>query len=150
MLAGERFSDHPRSVSPTIASFLRVYNDRVDDERRQDLLEIAADIVGTRNGWSSERARARRCLAWIKEVDGRRGGHGVLVWMPGGCGQAGQRAAMAAVGRDDDLHRQALALVEELIAIGRDGSVAALGETQPAVLDSGYAGAERRHDLAGH
>ena len=31
MLASEPFSDHPASVCPVIASFLRAYNDSVDD-----------------------------------------------------------------------------------------------------------------------
>jgi hypothetical protein len=37
MLAGEPFSDHPQAVCPVIGSFLRAYNDRIDDRRRQDL-----------------------------------------------------------------------------------------------------------------
>jgi hypothetical protein len=37
MLAGERFSDRPRSVSRALAAFLRGYNDLLDDKRRQDL-----------------------------------------------------------------------------------------------------------------
>ena len=42
MLAGEPFSDHPESVCPVIGSFLRAYNDRIDDARRQDLYASAA------------------------------------------------------------------------------------------------------------
>ena len=45
MLAGESFSDHPRSVSRPIASFLRGYNDLVDDRRRADLYRYAAEAV---------------------------------------------------------------------------------------------------------
>jgi hypothetical protein len=37
MLAGEPFSDQPKSVCPVVAAFLRGYNDAVDDETRQDL-----------------------------------------------------------------------------------------------------------------
>jgi hypothetical protein len=118
MLAGEKFSDHPRSVSRTIAAFLRTYNDRLDDDRRQDLLEIASEIVGTRAGRAVERARGRRCLAWVRAVDGRRHGTNALVWMPGGCAQAAQRAAIVAACGDDNRHRFALALVKELIATG--------------------------------
>jgi hypothetical protein len=32
MIAGESFSDHPESACPVISSFLRAYNDRVNDE----------------------------------------------------------------------------------------------------------------------
>jgi hypothetical protein len=41
MLAGEPFGDHPRSACPVIGSFLRTYNDRIGDGRRQDLYELA-------------------------------------------------------------------------------------------------------------
>src|SRR5947209_10781009 len=34
MLAGEPFTDHPQTVCPVIGSFLRAYNDSIDDERR--------------------------------------------------------------------------------------------------------------------
>jgi hypothetical protein len=46
MLAGEAFSDRPSSVAPSIAAFLRAYNDMIDDERRQDLYAYAARILG--------------------------------------------------------------------------------------------------------
>ena len=39
MLAGERFSDHPQSVCPVIAGFLRAYN---------DLLTTATSSIRTR------------------------------------------------------------------------------------------------------
>ena len=48
MLAGEPFSDHPLSVCPVIGSFMRAYNDRIDDRRRQDLFAYAAKVVGSR------------------------------------------------------------------------------------------------------
>src|SRR5437764_4983871 len=48
MLAGEPFSDHPESVCPVISTFLRSYNDAVDDRRRQDLYAYAARAVGSR------------------------------------------------------------------------------------------------------
>jgi hypothetical protein len=48
VLAGEPFNDHPKSVCPVIAAFVRTYNDRVDAQRRQDLVPYAARIVGTR------------------------------------------------------------------------------------------------------
>jgi hypothetical protein len=57
MLAGERFSDHPRAVCPVIGRYLRALNDGLDDERRQDLYALAAAVVGTA---SSRRERTRR------------------------------------------------------------------------------------------
>ena len=41
MLAGEPFTDHPASACPVIGSFLRSYNDSIDETRRQSLYEFA-------------------------------------------------------------------------------------------------------------
>ena len=56
MLAGEPFTDHPNSASPTIASLLRAYNDSIDDRRRQDLHARAAKLIGSRASPAVERA----------------------------------------------------------------------------------------------
>ena len=48
MLSGESFSDHPTTVCPIIAAFLRSYNDCIDARRRQDLYPYAAKIVDSR------------------------------------------------------------------------------------------------------
>jgi len=61
MLAGERYTDHPRSACPVVAAFLRAYNDTVDDARRQDLYRCAADVVGSRDSRATRRARMARC-----------------------------------------------------------------------------------------
>jgi hypothetical protein len=47
MIAGEPFTDHPRSVSPPIAAFLRFYNDRVRDRYREDLYAYGIRVVGS-------------------------------------------------------------------------------------------------------
>src|ERR1700747_374358 len=62
MLAGEGFSDHPRSVSRPIASFLRGYNDLLDDTRRADLYGFAAQTVGPADSGALGGARAGRLL----------------------------------------------------------------------------------------
>src|SRR5437764_13434333 len=72
MLAGEPFSDHPASVCPVIGSFLRAYNDSVDDRRRQDLYGYAASVVGSRAGMSVQRERAERLAEWALEMQRRR------------------------------------------------------------------------------
>jgi len=64
MLADEPFSDHPASVCPVVAAFMRSYNDHVDDERRRDLFRYAAAAVGTARGVACERQRAAICLHW--------------------------------------------------------------------------------------
>jgi hypothetical protein len=68
MLAGEPFTDHPTSVCPVIASFLRSYNDSIDEGRRQSLYECAAKVVGSRTGQRVQEARAERLATWADEV----------------------------------------------------------------------------------
>lgn len=126
MLAGEPFSDRPASVCPVIAGFMRAYNDRIDDERRQDLYRYAADVVGTRADAAVERARERRCLEWAHDL--RRQRRGPLGWLGRGgattvdrrlgLDAAGTYAARAIRRHGDRTHAAALALVDELIAMG--------------------------------
>jgi hypothetical protein len=71
MLAGEAFTDQPLSVSPTVAAFLRAYNDAATEEQRQRLYRYAAESLGTRHGRSLERRRARLCLRWLERIDPR-------------------------------------------------------------------------------
>jgi hypothetical protein len=64
-LAGESWSDHPRSVHPVIASAARRVNDEIDDDERQLLWPLVAASLGTaRRGrfrlhWRLERSRRR-------------------------------------------------------------------------------------------
>src|ERR671938_1202523 len=66
MLAEEPFSDRSGTVSAVIGAFLRTYNDGVGDARRQDLIPIAAKIVGSAAGRAVEAERAGRCLAFAR------------------------------------------------------------------------------------
>ena len=124
MLAGEPFSDHPRSVCPVIGSFLRAYNDRIDDERRQDLLAYAAKVVGSRASQDVQHARAERLSAWAFE------GHW-LRWLQRvaparlrarvptpPAGLVGSHAVCAIPQINNNTHREVLALIDELLAIG--------------------------------
>jgi hypothetical protein len=123
MLADEPFSDHPESVCPVIAGFLRSYNDHVGPGPRQDLYRYAARVVGTRAEAATERERARLCLRWAR-----------LTWDtpplrvrilhrlfrcqgPDVDGVYAARAALA-THPADVAHRRALALLDELIALG--------------------------------
>ncbi len=124
VLAGEPFSDHPRAVCPVIASALRTYNDRVDAERRQQLIPYAAEVVGSCADREVRRLRAARCAAWAVERGVR-----VRPWQwrrrrlvaGRGAHMLGERllcwAGAAAGSRGDDA---LLGLVSELVAIGRD------------------------------
>ena len=67
MLAGEPFTDHPASVCPVIGSFMRAYNDSVDDRRRQDLYAYASMIVGSRTSADVQRTRAEFLTAWAQQ-----------------------------------------------------------------------------------
>jgi hypothetical protein len=128
MLAGEPFSDRPATVCPVIAGFMRAYNDRVDDDRRQDLYRYAAEVVGSRAEPEVEQARERRCLEWADTM--RRQRPRPLRWMGrnGGPGAVDRRLGLDAAGtfaarsirrHGERTHAAALALVDELIAMGR-------------------------------
>ncbi len=126
MLAGEPFSDHPQSVSAPIASFLRRYNDMLDDRRRQDLYPYAARVVGTTSTREVELARVRRLMAWADEMWASR--RWPLRCRLGGLRRskartnhpelAGSYAVRALPRMSDATHAAALALVDELIAMG--------------------------------
>jgi hypothetical protein len=120
MLAAEPFSDHPRSVCPVLAAFLRAYNDGLPDDRRQDLYDYAAKVVGSVSGRRARRARARRCLTWFAEEipNGRRPSRLALMaagWTLGSVGRAAARAARSS----GETHRSVLMLLDELIEIGK-------------------------------
>jgi hypothetical protein len=130
MLAGEGFTDHPRSVSRPIASFMRGYNDLLDDRRRADLYRYAAQAVGTAGSPSIEDARVARLLAWADERWQRRSSRSLVERMrlrraikerstdpePAGT------YAVHAIGKvTDEIHASALALVDELMAMGTPG-----------------------------
>jgi hypothetical protein len=126
MLAGEGFGDHPRSVSRPIASFLRGYNDLLDDRRREDLYEYAAHAVGTAGAPSIEEARAARLLAWADQQWERRASRSILdrlrlrrVYRERSTDPepAGTYAVHSIRKVNDETHAAALALVDELIAM---------------------------------
>jgi len=136
MLAGEPFSDHPRSVSRPIAAFLRRYNDILDDRRRQDLYPYAATAVRTEAGSDVEDQRVQRLLSWADDLWLHRRWpirSGVLsarrrrqrVGHP----EAAASYAIRAIPKlCEETHAATLALVDELIAIGAQESA----DAQPA------------------
>jgi hypothetical protein len=133
MLAGEPFTDHPASVCPVIGSFLRAYNDSIDDHRRQGLYEYASKVVGSRTCQRTQHARADRLAEWADAMQRTQ-----RMWF--------LRSPLRTVGRlrkppvdavgtyavhaiprhTDETHTAALALIDELLAIGvRDERVSA-------------------------
>jgi hypothetical protein len=122
VLSGGPFSDHPQGTCPVIAAFLRSYNDHVDDERRQDLYNYAARVVGTRTDAAVERRRAEMCRRWARAVCyapplSVRVLHRLLRGQgPDVDGVYAARAAVATPGG----HERALAFLDELIELPAD------------------------------
>lgn len=124
MLAGERFSDRPRCVSPAIGGFLRAYNDLIDDDLRQDLYGVISDVVGSRGSPEVERGRLRRVVEWGRAMRRRRGVS--LMLLPAreptradgriDADEAGVFAVRAIGRRRREAHPAALALIAELAA----------------------------------
>lgn len=133
MLAGEPFSDHPRSVSRPIATFLRSYNDMVDDDRRQDLYRYASEVVGTAGGEEIEEKRALRLIEWADEIRAAR-----ARWFPlarlsrrrakthgrEGAEEAARYAIRVTPPVSDRSHASVLCLLDDLIKIGTTAVVA--------------------------
>jgi hypothetical protein len=127
MLAGEPFTDHPASACPVIGSFLRAYNDSLDDDRRQDLYAFAARIVGSRASINVQRARIDRLAGWAFEMQRRQW---TSRYLPlGRLRMAGLRrqpsahavgtfAVRAIPKHTEATHREVLKLLDELLAVG--------------------------------
>lgn len=125
MLAGENFTDHPESVCPAIGSFLRAYNDSIDEDRRQDLYVYAARVVGSRGTREIERARAERLTEWAASRHARRWTRVLPPALRSLAAQrrppvdaAGTHAVRAIRRHTDDSHAAALALIDELLRFG--------------------------------
>jgi hypothetical protein len=119
MLAGERFSDHPDSVCPVIAGFLRGYNDLLPEGEQDELYAYATRVVGTAAAPAVRRARARRILDWARCRRPRalrvRLRPWDLVLLP---------AVQAALRMSSERRRSEVsALLDELIAMGRPAEV---------------------------
>jgi hypothetical protein len=139
MLAGESFSDHPSSVCPVIGSFLRAYNDSIDDERRQDLYAYAAKVVGSRTSADVQRSRAEHLSEWAQQFQRAR-------WMRWFIPErmralakhrhptlesVGTHAVHAISKHSDDSHTAALKAIDELLAIGSENRSEPPLKTQP-------------------
>jgi hypothetical protein len=124
MLAGEPFTDRPDCVCPVLAEFLRTYNDEVDEQRRRDLYDYASKAVGTRGGNDIERLRANMCLRWWAGLDKpvRRRMRTVLWGLaPATAARDSEIAYRAAkkAAASRELHGSVLALLDDLVSVGR-------------------------------
>lgn len=131
MLAGEPFTDRPECVCPVIAEFLRTYNDEVDEQRRRDLYDYASKAVGTRADDDIERLRANMCLRWWAGLDKplRRRVRMVLWGLtPAAAARDSEIAYRAAkkAAASRELHESVLALLDDLVSVGRAPTLAGL------------------------
>lgn len=68
-MAGEPHSDQPKCVCPTIAAFLRSWNDTLPDEDRDRLLKpLVLVVLGTRSTPEVARRRSLLALDWFVRV----------------------------------------------------------------------------------
>lgn len=76
LLAGERWSDHPRCTHPLLAHLARTVNDTVDDAARQRLVPLIPAVIGLRGDtrWDLEIALlvTRRALEHAADRDNAR------------------------------------------------------------------------------
>ncbi len=140
MLAGEPFTDHPASVCPVIGSFLRAYNDSIDDARRQDLYAYAADVVGSRTSADVQRLRAEHLTNWASQFQRRRWTRLLLPERLRSIGpnrhpsleSVGTHAVHAISKHGDETHAAVLAIIRELLAIGtRDAAAPMVATDSP-------------------
>src|SRR6266545_3600000 len=126
MLAGEAFSDRPVCVDRVIGAFLRAFNDRLGDRRRQELRPYAAAVVGSGGDRALTRARRTRCLEYVTggppAAIATRARLAAAVGVRGALDVdlgAGAWAAREAVARGDE--DGGFALLDELLAVGGQG-----------------------------
>ncbi len=121
MLAGEPFSDRPRSVSATLAAMLRGYNDGLDDRRRASLKYYASASVGTARGGAAERHRRRLVRAAFADSRRSRRLLAALGRVAAMTDLAHASRSLAVRVRDHDdaeLHARMLRLFDALIVVG--------------------------------
>src|SRR5258708_3365081 len=65
--AGLPWSDHPECTHPVLASMARRINDRLDDQPRQELLEVEDDLMACPPRPELERQFSVRLAIWCAE-----------------------------------------------------------------------------------
>jgi hypothetical protein len=115
-------------VCPVIGSFLRTYNDVIDDSRRQDLYAYASMVVGSRGSVDVQRRRADYLTIWEKHFR-RNGWVRSLVPKPmrklarhrhPSLESVGTHAVHAIFRHDDVTHQAVLEAIDHLLALGAE------------------------------
>src|SRR5262245_44452351 len=71
LLNQEEWSDHPRCVQPVLAAVARAVNDRVSDQGRERLVELAPRLAGTAKAdWLAGARLVARCAEAALESPG--------------------------------------------------------------------------------
>jgi hypothetical protein len=128
MLANEPFTDHPAAVCPVIASFMRAYNDSIDDSRRQDLYAYASMVVGSRTSADLQRTRAEFLTAWGQQFRRSRWTRRLVperlrsLTRPRhpSLESVGTRAVHAIAKHSDATHAAVLEAIDQLLSIGAE------------------------------
>jgi hypothetical protein len=147
MLAGEPFTDHPRSVCPVIGAFLRTYNDLVDDRRRQALYPCASKVVGSRTSRDVVRARAEHLDRLLAELRIRqRPWRRCVPKCLRDIGRTGIDLIAARAARMIALHGDALGVsvsevVDDLLGLGASGAA------RPRIIAGRHTGSEAERVL---
>jgi hypothetical protein len=143
MLAGDRFGDHPRSVCPMLAAYMRGVNDLVAEEDRQRLLPYAAALVDTAGSRAELRARISACARWTHQLGEAGRVRAALLRWGGSVDMIGHACARAALRRGG--MSLALTLADYLIEIDapRSAGAPAGADDRAGQLDA-VAGREHR------
>jgi hypothetical protein len=128
MLANEPFTDHPAAVCPVIASFMRAYNDSIDDSRRQDLYAYASMVVGSRTSADLQRTRAEFLTAWGQQFRRNRWTRRLVPerlrsltrQRHPSLESVGTRAVHAIAKHSDATHAAVLEAIDQLLSIGAE------------------------------
>lgn len=129
-VAGEPHSDHPACVSPVLATFMRRWNDDLDDEGRQKLKAFVPRAIGTA-GDGQDEARGWLAADWL-----------VRVHTPAWLELAGIADAAAALRALPELHDSgSLDAARPALADGRKKAAAAWAAAGDAAGDAAWAAA---------
>ncbi len=72
VLAGERWSDHPRCAHPVLAAAARSVNDLMSERELHRLEPLVPLVIGTADPDPGHATRlARFCLEWVGDIDSR-------------------------------------------------------------------------------
>jgi hypothetical protein len=72
LLAGERWSDHPRCAHPVLAAAARRVNDLTSKHELPRLVPLVPLVIGTADPDPGHATRlARFCLEWVGDIDSR-------------------------------------------------------------------------------